>query len=309
MNLANKTVFLTGVRGMVGRNLVDKAPPAIRIVAPTRRTLDLEDSAAVEREVRNAKPDLIIHAAGRVGGIQANIAEPAAFLADNIRIGLNVLQAGDRLGVPVLNIASSCIYPPEAPNPLTESMLLTGSLEPTNEGYALAKLAVLRYGQYCNTQSTTARIKSVIPCNLYGKYDKFDPRSSHLVPAIIAKVHAAKAANSDVEIWGDGTARREFLYAEDAAACIWHAAENFEDMPDIMNLGVGTDHSVHDYYQAAARVIGWDGNFVFDTERPVGMKRKLVDVSHQKALGFPAISGLEVGLKRTYDYYLKEVLV
>lgn len=292
---------------MVGRNVIETTPAGWSVIAPSRQSLDLLDGPAVLRALEASAPDRIVHAAGRVGGIAANVAQPAMFLAENIRVGLNVLEAADTLGIPTLNLASSCIYPPEAANPLTETMLLTGGLEPTNEGYALAKLAVLRYGQYCNRVSGQTRIKSLIPCNLYGRYDRFDAGSSHLVPAIIAKIHQSLDTGDDVEIWGDGTARREFLYASDAARMIWHAIEKFDDLPDIMNLGVGVDHSVLDYYQAAADALDWHGEFRFDLTRPVGMKRKLVDIGHQQRLAFPQPGGLDAGLRLTSAFYLESL--
>lgn len=305
MSILPKTLFLTGGNGMVGRNLIETMPEDWSVLAPSRRSLNLLDGDAVLRAIEASAPDLIVHAAGRVGGIAANMAEPAAFLAENLRIGLNVLEAANLLQIPTLNLASSCIYPPEAVNPLAETMLLTGGLEPTNEGYALAKLAVLRYGQYCNRMSGRSNIKSLIPCNLYGRFDRFDPVSSHLIPAIIIKVHTARANHDKVEIWGDGSARREFLYAGDAATMIWHAVSIFDELPDIMNLGVGMDHSVLDYYRAAAEALEWHGEFSFDLSKPVGMKRKLVDTSHQQRLGFPEPGALAAGLRMTSDYFLE----
>lgn len=290
---------------MVGRNIRESAPQGITLIAPTRAELDVTDPAAVLAAMSAAKADFVIHSAGRVGGIAANMADPAGFLSQNLRMGLAVLEAADMLGIPCLNLASSCIYPPEAPNPLREDMLLTGGLEPTNEGYALAKLSVLRLGQYLNQAAGQSRIKTVIACNLYGRHDHFDPFTAHLIPAVVLKVHTAKEEGGDVEIWGDGAARREFLYAGDFAKMIWHAVANFEQLPDIMNLGLGTDYSVLDYYKAAAEVIGWQGQFRFDTSRPVGMRRKLVDTSRQRELGFPAPMPLAQGIAETYRFFLE----
>ena len=298
-------LLLTGAAGMVGRNVVDAAPANWSVSGPRRRELDLGDIEAIRRFLRREAPDIIVHAAGKVGGIAANMKDPPGFLSENIRIGLNVLETADELGINVVNLASSCIYPPDAPNPLTEEMLLTGGIEPTNEGYALAKIAVLRYGQYLNRVSGRERVKSLIPSNLYGRYDRFDLYSSHLIPAIIAKICGAIEGGGDVEIWGDGSARREFLYAGDFARMLWFAVEHFDELPDIMNIGVGEDHSVSDYYQAVADVAGWRGTFRFDLNRPVGMRRKLVDVTHQRRLGFPVAGELRSGLAETYAFYLE----
>ncbi|MDW8415106.1 MAG: NAD-dependent epimerase/dehydratase family protein [Thermaurantiacus sp.] len=298
-------VFLTGGSGMVGRNLRETAPPDAEIVAPTRHEVDLTDPPAVQRALDAAAPDLVIHAAGRVGGIAANMADQAGFLVENLRMGLAVLEAAHRAGVRCLNLASSCIYPPEAPIPFTEDRLLTGTLEPTNEGYALAKLSVVRLGRYLNQASGAARIKSLVPCNLFGRHDNFDPTTAHLVPAALRKVHEAHARGGDVVVWGDGSARREFLYAGDAARMIWHAVARFDDLPEVMNLGAGTDHTILEYYQSAARVVGWRGRFQFDHSRPVGMRRKLVSVEWQRRLGFPEPRPLDEGLALTYRFFLE----
>ena len=213
---------------------------------------------------------MVIHAAGRVGGIQANIARPVDFLVTNTDLGRNVIMAAHQAGVTrLLNMASSCIYPRDAVNPLREDLILKGELEPTNEGYALAKIFALRLCQYINKQDTEVRYKTFVPCNLYGRYDNFSPEHSHLIPAIIHKIHQARLAGSEtVEIWGDGTARREFMYVEDLADAVVKAIDDFDVVPEILNVGVGFDYSINEYYQAAARVVGWQGRFVHDTNTP-----------------------------------------
>lgn len=298
-------VFLTGGSGMVGSNLIETAPSDVEVIAPRRHDVDVTDPVAVRRAIEGSSADFVIHAAGRVGGIAANMADPASFLAENVRMGLAVLEAAKVIGIPCINLASSCIYPPEAINPLTEDMVLTGGIEPTNEAYALAKLSVLRMGQYINRGDGQQQIKSLIPCNLYGRYDHFDRLAGHLIPAAVLKVHQAKVGGGEVEIWGDGSARREFLYASDAAHMIWYAVDQFSELPDVMNIGLGFDYSVLEYYQAAADVVGWAGQFAFDFTKPVGMKRKLVDISHQQRLAFPAPSGLRQGLEKTYRFFLE----
>lgn len=301
------TVLLTGGSGMVGRNVAEfPAAAGWKLVAPTSRELDLRDAQATADFVRRLRPDVVIHAAGRVGGIQANIAAPVDFLVTNLDLGRNIVMAARAAGVPrLLNLGSSCMYPREAPNPLVESSILHGELEPTNEGYALAKIAVARLCQYAARENPALSYKTLIPCNLYGPHDKFDPKHSHLVPAIIHKVHVAmKSGQAEVEIWGDGTARREFMFAPDLADAIWRAVDRFDTLPDMMNVGVGSDHSVNDYYRIAAQVIGWRGRFVHDTSKPAGMKQKLVSTERQTAWGWAPATSLEDGIRATYNHYL-----
>ena len=301
-------VLLTGGRGMVGRNV--QAHPAAagwQIDAPTSAELDLTDMAAVRAYFRENRPDLVIHAAGRVGGIQANMAHPVAFLDSNTAMGRNVIMAAHEAGVGAfLNLASTCMYPRAAPNPLREEMILTGELEPTNEGYALAKIMATRLCQYIRREDAGALYKTLIPCNLYGPHDTFDPKASHLIPAIIHKVHQAKETGAEtVEIWGDGTARREFMYAPDLADAIWKAAGDMAALPDLMNIGLGTDHAINAYYATVAQVIGWDGAFTHDLSKPVGMKQKLCDTTRAQGWGWSAPTALRDGIARTYTHYLE----
>ena len=300
-------VLITGGSGLVGRNL--RAHPRAQahdILAPRSNELNLLDSAATTATVAAMAPDLIIHAAGRVGGIQANMAQPVEFLVDNADMGRNILMAAKSARIPrVLNIGSSCMYPRDAENPLCEDQIGKGELEPTNEGYALAKLMAARLADYI-TATSDLSYKTLIPCNLFGYFDKFDPAVSHLLPAIIRKVYEAKAANApSVEIWGDGTARREFMFGQDMVDGVWWAAESFDDLPNMLNLGLGHDHSVNDYYATAARVIGWEGHFTHDLSRPTGMAQKLTDVSRATALGWQAQTSLEEAIAATYQHFLE----
>lgn len=293
---------------MVGRNVQDHAAAAKwQIVAPSSRELDLMNSAAVAEFIKAEQPDLIVHSAGKVGGIRANMAEPVAFLDRNITIGRNVIMGAYEAGVKrFINLGSTCIYPRAAANPLSEDLLLTGELEPTNEGYAIAKIFALRLCQYIRREDPTFQYKTLIPCNLFGPYDKFDPNVSHLLPAIIQKVHDAKlAGDPTVEIWGDGMARREFMYSADLADAIFRAADDIENIPDLMNVGVGHDHSINDFYATVARVIGWQGSFTHDLSKPTGMARKLSDTSRQTAWGWQPQTSLEDGITKTYQYYLE----
>ena len=300
-------VLITGGSGLVGRNLrAHSRAQAHNILAPRSNELNLLDSAATTATVAAMAPDLIIHAAGRVGGIQANMAQPVEFLVDNADMGRNILIAAKSARIPrVLNIGSSCMYPRDAENPLCEDQIGKGELEPTNEGYALAKLMAARLADYI-TATSDLSYKTLIPCNLFGYFDKFDPAVSHLLPAIIRKVYEAKAANApSVEIWGDGTARREFMFGQDMADGVWWAAESFDNLPNMLNLVLGHDHSVNDYYATAARVIGWEGRFTHDLSRPTGMAQKLTDVSRATALGWQAQTSLEEAIAATYQHFLE----
>ena len=235
------------------------------------------------------------------------MAEPVRYLAENARIGLNVIEACRAARVPVLiNLSSSCVYPRDLGDGLTEDRILTGALEPTNEGYALAKIMAMRLIEYATRENPDLAWHTLIPCNLYGPHDKFDPRHSHLVPAIIHKLHQAKQAGKDtVEIWGDGEARREFMYAPDLAGAILRALDDPNALPPVMNVGPGRDHSINDYYRITAEVIGWQGRFSHDLDRPVGMRRKLLDVSRQTAWGWAPQTSLHDGITATYAHYLK----
>ena len=301
-------LLLTGGTGMVGRNI--RAHPAARdwtVLAPGSAELDLTDAAAVADFFDQNRPDMVIHAAGRVGGIQANMAHPVAFLDQNLAMGRNVVMAAQRAGVRrLLNLASTCMYPRAAPNPLREEMVLTGELEPTNEGYALAKIVTMRLCDYIRREDEGAQYKTLIPCNLYGLHDKFDPRHSHLVPAIIHKVHEAKVQGLEtVEIWGDGTARREFMFAGDLADAVWKATAGIDALPGAMNIGLGHDHTINEYYATVAEVVGWTGRFTHDLSKPVGMKRKLCATDRQAAWGWSAPTALRDGIAQTYRHYLE----
>lgn len=309
MPLQRSKVLLTGGAGMVGRNILEH-PKATEwdIRAPSRRELDLSDYQAVLAWMRRERPDCVIHAAGRVGGIQANIRHPVDFMVDNVDLGRNVILAARTVGVPrLLNLASSCIYPREGMNPLTEEQVLTGELEPTNEGYALAKIYALRLCQYIRRESPQLQYKTLIPCNLYGRYDKFAPEHSHLIPAIIYKVHQAKlTGQSTVEIWGDGNARREFMYASDLADAVLSALADVERLPDLMNVGLGYDYSINEYYRLVAQIIGWAGTFQYDLAKPVGMRQKLVSTVRQMEWGWRATTNLEAGITFAYRYFIEE---
>lgn len=300
-------VLLTGGAGMVGRNIREHAGTrAWQLMAPRRAELDLERGDVVQAFMRDARPQVVIHAAGLVGGIHANIARPVDFLVRNVDIGRNVILAAQACGVPqLINLGSSCMYPRDGTNPLREEQVLQGELEPTNEGYALAKIYAARLCMYLRRQEPTLEYRTLIPCNLYGRHDHFEPERSHLVAAALLKVHRAmRSGASSVDIWGDGTARREFMDAADLADAVVRHVSQGHSAPELMNIGLGRDHSVNDYYAAVARVVGWAGDFRHDLGRPVGMQRKLVDVSRQTAWGWAPRHTLDEGLARCYAYFL-----
>lgn len=304
-----RRVWITGGNGMVGRNLREHTRAADwDIVAPTRQELDLADHAAVVEFVRTGRFDLVIHAAGKVGGIQANMADPVGFLVNNLDIGRNVIMAAFEAEVPAfINLSSSCMYPRGRDHALRESDIMTGELEPTNEGYALAKIVSTRLCDYIARTRPDLAYRTVIPCNLYGRHDKFDPAASHLVPAIIAKIsNAVKTGDGEVEIWGDGSARREFMYAADLADAIWRAADVPAALPQLMNVGIGDDHSILDYYEAVAAALDWQGRFRFDLTRPVGMQRKLSDINLQRAWGWTPSTTLRDGIAATIQFYQQQ---
>ena len=302
-------ILVTGSGGMVGRNLLDhRSISEFEVLAPRRSELDLCDFSALQSYLQSNKPDIVIHAAGKVGGIQANMREPVDFLLANLDMGRNIVWASQQAGIKrLINLGSSCMYPRNHSEPLKEEMVLKGELEPTNEGYALAKVVTARLCEYIMRENASYQYKTLIPCNIYGRYDKFDPVHSHLIPAIIHKVHQAKQSGQAlVEIWGDGKARREFMYAGDLSDAIVRAISNFDTLPNYMNVGLGHDHTINDYYQAAAEVMGYAGDFEHDLGKPVGMARKVVSVELQTNWGWSARHELREGIEKTYSYYLKE---
>ena len=291
---------------MVGRNLLEHSKASKHeIYAPSQQELNLNNQEETARQVAIMQPDMVIHAAGIVGGIQKNIAEPVRFLTENTTIGFNVITAAYKANIPaLLNLGSSCMYPREAVNPLREEYMLTGELEPTNEGYALSKIACARLCEYMAREKPSLFYKTIIPCNLYGKYDKFDTESAHMVPSVIKKLYEATVSGTQsVEIWGDGEARREFMYVEDLADFIFSALDRFENLPPLMNVGLGHDHSINDYYSSVAKVVGYTGSFYHNMDKPTGMQQKLVDITKQRAFGWEPSFSLEDGIANTFNYY------
>ena len=307
----NEKIFLTGGTGMVGSNIREHSEShKYTIFAPSSKEVDLTNYEQVTRYIAEVQPDIIIHSAGLVGGIQANIKNPVGFLVKNLQMGLNVILAAQQNNVKkLLNLASSCMYPRDMEIGLTEDMILKGELEPTNEGYALAKVVATRLCEYMNREDEKWQYKTAIPCNLYGKYDKFDPKHSHMVPAVIRKIYEAKKNNIDeVEIWGDGLSRREFMYAGDLADFVYYALAHFDKMPQNLNVGLGRDYTINEYYQVIAKVIGYQGTFTHDLSKPMGMKKKMIDNTQLTAFGWQPKTSLEDGIKQTLEYFKNTIL-
>ena len=303
-------ILITGSSGLVGRNLLE-APQSKKyeLLTPSHKELELLDKDAVLNYLEKNRPDIVIHAAGTVGGISANNAAPLKFLLENLDMGRNVIYGAYQTGIKkFINLASSCMYPRNHETPLTEDMILTGELEPTNEGYALAKINCTRMCNYITRENPDFQYKTLIPCNIYGRWDKFFGDRAHMIPAVIQRIiQAVDSGQAEIEIWGDGTARREFMYTGDLADCIWQAVERFDELPELMNVGLGVDYSVNDYYEVIAKVVGFKGKFTHDLSKPTGMKRKLVDVTRMEQFGWRPKTSLEDGIKLTVDFYRKHV--
>lgn len=306
--LSSMKILITGGSGMVGKNLLENDKIiTFDILSPSSKELNLLNFESTLNYIKEHQPDLVIHCAGRVGGIQANIKNPVQFLVENLDMGKNLVMAAKEAGVKkLLNLGSSCMYPRDAVNPLKEELILKGELEPTNEGYAIAKVTVARLCEYISRENDSFHYKTLIPCNLYGRHDKFDPKHSHMIPAVIRKIHEAKELNEDkVEIWGDGTARREFMLASDLSDFISLIIDKIETLEDYTNIGLGTDYSINEYYQEIAYVVGYKGEFFHNLDKPVGMKQKLVDISKMKNTGFDKTTSLRDGIQRTYEFFLE----
>jgi GDP-L-fucose synthase len=306
--LRGRRIYVAGHNGMVGSAIVRRlASENAEILVADRKTLDLTNQQATEHWLAKTKPDAIFLAAGLVGGIHANSSYPANFIADNLAIALNVIRAAHLADVKkLLVLGSSCVYPKMAHQPMTEDSLLTGPLEPTNEWYAVAKIAAIKLGQAYRKQHARDFI-SVMPSNLYGLNDNYHPENSHVPAALIRRFHEAKLADApSVTIWGSGSPRREFLYVDDVAdACVF--VMKHYSKPEPLNIGTGEDITISRFAQLVADVVGYKGNLVYDTSRPDGPPQKLLDVSAIKQLGWSPKTPLREGLTRTYVDFVKSV--
>ena len=301
-------LFLAGHQGMVGAALVRRfaREPGTTLVTRPRRELDLANQTAVESFFVREKPDVAVIAAAKVGGIHANATYPAEFLFDNLAIATNSIHAAYHAGVTrLLFLGSSCIYPKHAPQPMSEDSLLTGPLEPTNEAYAIAKIAGLKLAQFYRKQYGVC-FHSAMPTNLYGPGDNYQPQNSHVLPALIRRIHEAKKTGApEVVAWGTGAPRREFLYVDDLAdACAFLL--RLENPPDLVNVGTGTDVTIRELTELVASVVGYRGRIAWDTSKPDGTPRKLLDVSRLAGLGWRAKIVLREGIENTYASFLAE---
>jgi GDP-L-fucose synthase len=301
-------IYVAGHRGLVGSAIGRRLQRAgySNVITRDRSQLDLTKQPDVEAFFASEKPEYVFVAAAKVGGILANSTYPVEFLRDNLIIELNVMEAAYRHGVKKLeSLGSSCIYPKLAPQPIKEEYLLTSALEPTNEWYAVAKIAGIKLAQAYRKQYGFHAI-SLMPTNLYGPGDHFDLKSSHVLPALMRKAHEARIHNSpEMVVWGTGAPRREFMHVDDLADAALFLMLNYDE-PEIINVGIGTDLSIRELAELVCRVVGYDGRLVFDTLKPDGTPQKLLDVSRLQALGWRARIGLEEGIRQSYEWFLTQ---
>jgi GDP-L-fucose synthase len=308
MQFMDKTdkIFVAGHRGMVGSALVRRleAEAFSNVVTRERSQLDLTDESAVAKFFAEERPDIVIVAAAKVGGIKANNDFPVEFLVENLRIQNNVIRAAHENGArKLLFLGSSCIYPKFAPQPIPETALLSGPLEPTNEAYAIAKIAGIKLCQ-AYAREYGANFISAMPTNLYGPNDNFDLETSHVLAALLRKAHEAKTRNDrKLVVWGTGKPRREFLHVDDLTSACLLLLEKY-DSPEIINVGCGEDISIRELAELICDVVGFDGELTWDTTKPDGTPRKLLDVTKLHALGWKPAITLRDGIQRTYDWFV-----
>ena len=299
-------LLITGGTGLLGSALSRVGRQAgIDVISPTRNALDLKDDSQVRKFLSENRPDSVIHSAALVGGISANIAHPVDFLSENIQVDNNILRSCDEFGIQrLIYFGSSCMYPTNLPNPMTVDQLYSGKLEPTNEGYALAKLVGSKHVQYVSkTKKVDWRV--FISSNLYGPGDHFEPERSHLIAAIIRKVVEAKINHSlSIEVWGDGHARREFTYVEDLAKFTIASLDKLNTLPIMMNVGSGVDYSVFEYYSFVMDALKVRADLELDISKPVGIPQKLLNVMAARSHGWNPETNISVGLAATINWYL-----
>jgi GDP-L-fucose synthase len=307
-SLKGKRVWVAGHKGMAGSAIVRRlASEGCEIVTVDRKQVDLTQQRAVEDWMAAARPQAVVVAAAKVGGILANMTRPAEFLYENLILEANIVHAAYRVGVEkLLFLGSSCIYPRGAPQPMPEDALLTGPLEPTNEWYAVAKIAGIKLCQAYRQQYGCDFI-SAMPTNLFGSGDNYNLQEGHVAAALQVKIHHGKVTGAPtVELWGTGTPRREFLYVDDMADGLVHIMKHYSDAPHL-NIGTGADITIRELAELIARVAGYRGEFVYDRSKPDGMPRKVMDVSRLAALGWQAKTPLEEGFRRAYEWYVANV--
>ena len=305
----SEKIFVAGHRGMVGSALIRALEAAgfSKLLKRDRSELDLGDSAAVSKFFAKEKPEVVIFAAAKVGGIKANNDQPVEFLLENLRVQNSVIAAAHENGArKLLFLGSSCIYPKLAPQPIPESALLSGPLEPTNEAYAIAKIAGVKLCQ-AFSREYGANFVSAMPTNLYGPNDNFDLETSHVLAALLRKAFEAKKSSArELVVWGTGTPHREFLHVDDCASACLFLLEKY-DSPEIVNVGCGEDISIRELAELVCEVVGFDGELSWDKTKPDGTPRKLLDVSKLRGLGWTPTIPLRDGIGQTYDWFLKNV--
>jgi len=308
------SIFVTGASGMVGQSLVRRLTRDgyTNLLTPRSSELDLRDQAAVERYFAANKIDYVFHLAGHIGGIGASVTYPVEFLSENMMISLHTINAARAAKVTKLvYLSSSCVYPRDCPQPMREDAILTGPFEPTNEGYAIAKIAAMKLCEYSNREYGT-NFMNLMPSNLYGFADHFEPAKSHVVSALIYKFHQAMIKKlPSVEVWGTGATRRELLFVDDLADAMMFFMNSREamDVGSFVNIGLGEDIAIRDLAAAIKELVGYEGDIVYDPDKPDGMPRKLMDVTRAAELGWRAKVGIKEGLKLTYDWFLRNVTV
>ena len=304
----NSRIYVAGHRGLVGSAIYRllKKRGFENLITRTHSELELMDAVAVQNFFEETKPEFVFLAAAKVGGIHANSTYPADFMRENLIVQTNVIHESWRNGVEKLMfLGSSCIYPKLCPQPISEESLLTGELEPTNEAYALAKIAGIKTCQSYNQQYGTNFI-SAMPTNLYGINDNFHPENSHVLPALIRRFHEAKLADSEsISIWGTGNPRREFLHSDDLADAVLFLMENYNDS-EIVNVGCGEDQTIRVLAETISEVVGYSGSLAFDSSRPDGTPQKILDISKIRALGWTPEIPLKKGLEQVYQWYLSQ---
>lgn len=303
-NKNEKRILITGSSGLLGKSLIKKSN--YKIFKPSRKKLNLFNLNNIKKYIKKNKINFVIHCAAKVGGIQDNINNQLDYLIENLNINKNIIMASYASGIrDFINISSSCIYPKNIKNKITENLMFKGDFEPTNEGYAVSKFISIKICKFIS-EKNGYNYKTLVPTNLYGPNDTYDLKKSHLLAAIIKKLSDAKKINKkNIEIWGDGKARREFMYVSDLSDAIWFSVKNFNKIPNILNIGTGKDYTVTQYYKKVSKIIYPEAKFYYNKKKPSGMRRKLLDVSILKKLGWKSKVSLIDGIKKTYKEYKK----
>ena len=312
MNKESK-ILITGGSGMVGGALVERldCEKYLSVLAPSSQVLDLRDQNETRAYFSDHPIEYVFHLAGHIGGIGASVTYPVEFLYENLMIAVNGVNAARAAGVrKLIFLSSSCVYPRDCPQPMKEESILSGPFEPTNEGYAIAKVAATKLCEYSNKQYGT-NFLTLMPCNLYGYRDHFEPDRSHVVSAMLYKFHHAKIAGSpSVNVWGTGSTRRELLFVTDLVDAMLHFMKNVqaEDVGGFVNIGLGEEIAIRDLAYLIKDIVGYSGDIVFDPSKPDGMPRKLMDISRAAQLGWKASIGITEGIRKTYDWYLETIV-